>query len=113
MQGVKLDVKGGTREIMVLDPCFALERITANGTMPLTTDGTRFFAYTAISGGTVAWEGGERAYQAGDSFLIPASLGKYTLSGGVLYKSYFPNVKATEEELTALGVDLKLVGGNR
>ena len=113
MQGVKLDVEGGTREIMVLDPCFALERITATGTMPLTTDGTRFYAYTAVSDGVVAWKGGEHAYRAGDSFLIPASLGKYTLNGGVLYKSYYPNVAASEAELTALGVDLKQVGGKR
>ena len=57
------------------------------------------------------WEGGERAYRAGDSFLIPASLGKYALEGGVLYCSYYPNVKKSEAELAALGVDLARVGG--
>ena len=113
MQGVKLAVEGGTREVMIVDPCFALERITASGRMPMSTDGTRFYAYTAVSAGKVIWEGGEKEYKAGESFLIPAALGSYALEGGVLYKSYFPNVAACEKELTALGVDMANVGGAR
>ena len=81
--------------------------------MPLRTDGTRFYAYTAVQPGKVIWAGGERAYAAGESFLIPAALGEYALEGGVLYRSYYPNVKKSEAELTALGVDLKRVGGKR
>lgn len=111
--GVKMELAGGTREMMVLDPCFALERITATGKMECATDGTRFYAYTAIGNGKVIWDGGEQAYRAGDSFIIPAALGKYALAGGVLYKSYFPNVEECEKELAAMGVDLALVGGNR
>ena len=99
--------------MLILDPCFALERLTAAGRMNLETDGTRFYAYTAVSEGRVVWEGGERAYRAGDSFLIPASLGKYALEGGVLYRSYYPNVQKSEAELAALGVDLARVGGKR
>lgn len=113
MQGVKINVEGGTREIMVLDPCFALERITVADKMPLKTDGTRFYAYTAVSDGKVSWNGGEKGYKAGQSFLIPAALGEYTLEGGVLYKSYYPNVEASVKELTALGVDMDRVGGKR
>lgn len=113
MKGVKLAVEGGTREVMVLDPCFALERITATGRMPMKTDGTRFYAYTAVSDGKVIWDGGEHAYRAGQSFLIPAALGEYALEGGVLYKSYYPNVEKTVAELTALGVDMAQVGGKR
>ena len=113
MQGVKLNVEGGTREVMIVDPCFALERITATGRMPMSTDGTRFYAYTAVAAGKVIWDGGEKEYKAGDSFIIPAALGDYALEGGVLYKSYFPNVEASERELTALGVDMNNVGGNR
>ena len=93
--------------------CFALERITPTGRMPLHTDGTRFYAYTAVASGRVIWQGGERQYKAGDSFLIPAALGDYALEGGVLYKSYYPNVEKSEEELKALGVDLDKVGGKR
>ena len=111
--GVPIEVEGGLREMLILDPCFALERLTATGRMNLETDGTRFYAYTAVSEGKVVWEGGERAYRAGDSFLIPASLGKYALEGGVLYRSYYPNVKKSEAELAALGVDLARVGGKR
>jgi mannose-6-phosphate isomerase len=113
MQGAKVEVEGGLREIMVLDPCFALERITATGRMPMRTDGTRFYAYTAVAPGRVSWEGGAREYKAGDSFLIPAALGAYALEGGVLYKSYFPDVAAVEKELAALHVDLNKVGGKR
>ena len=113
MQGVKIEEEGGLREMMILDPCFALERITPTGRMPLHTDGTRFYAYTAVAPGRVIWQGGERQYKAGDSFLIPAALGDYALEGGVLYKSYYPNVEKSEEELKALGVDLDKVGGKR
>lgn len=113
MQGVKIEVEGGLREMMILDPCFALERITPTGRMPLHTNGTRFYAYTAVAPGRVIWQGGERQYKAGDSFLIPAALGDYALEGGVLYKSYYPNVEKSEEELKALGVDLDKVGGKR
>lgn len=111
--GVPIEVEGGLREMLILDPCFALERLTATGRMNLETDGTRFYAYTAVSEGKVVWAGGERAYRAGDSFLIPASLGKYALEGGVLYRSYYPNVQKSEAELAALGVDLARVGGKR
>ena len=38
MQGVKIEVEGGLREMMILDPCFALERITPTGRMPLARD---------------------------------------------------------------------------
>ena len=113
MEGVAIAVEGGTREMLILDPCFALERLTAGGRMPLRTDGTRFYAYTAVQPGKVIWAGGERAYAAGESFLIPAALGEYALEGGVLYRSYYPNVKKSEAELAALGVDLARVGGKR
>ena len=33
--------------------------------------------------------------------------------GGVLYRSYYPNVQKSEAELAALGVDLARVGGKR
>ena len=55
-----------------------------------------------VAEGKVIWADGEKAYKAGDSFIIPAALGDYALEGGVLYKSYFPNVATSEKELTAL-----------
>ena len=48
---------------MIVDPCFALERITAAGRMPMSTDGTRFYAYTAVSAGKVIWADGEKEYK--------------------------------------------------
>ena len=113
VKGAAVPVQGGLRQIMVLDPCFALERITPTGRMRLSTDGSRFYAYTAAQAGKVYWQGGERAYRAGESFLIPAALGNYALEGGVLYKAYVPDVPAVERELAALGVDLARVAGKR
>lgn len=47
-----------------------------------------FSAYTALSDGKIKYTGGERDYNAGDTFVVPAGLGEYILSGGELIKAY-------------------------
>ena len=113
MSGVDVPCDGGKREMLILDPCFALERLTVETKMDMTTDGTRFFAYTALSDGKIVWKDGEQTYKAGQSFIIPAALGQYSLIGGKLLKAYVPNVAETEKELSSLGIDLNKVGGKR
>ncbi len=113
MSGVSVPVIGGKREMLILDPCFALERLTVDSKMDLSTDGTRFYAYTALSDGKIVWDGGEQSFTAGQSFVIPAALGKYSLLGGRLLCAYVPDVAKTEQELTAKGIDMSKVGGKR
>ena len=53
-----------------------------NGPVSLEARGEKFYIHTFTEGaGTISWNGGTDAVKAGESLLIPASLGKYGLDG--------------------------------
>lgn len=55
----------------------------------------KFYLFTAIEGfGCIIFSGGVELIKQGDSFMIPASLGTYTIKGNIsLLKSYVPTKK--------------------
>ncbi|MCU0466245.1 MAG: class I mannose-6-phosphate isomerase [Anaerolineae bacterium] len=72
---------------------FITTRHAPSGTPePLDTGGRRFHAITCTDGTLrVGWPGGEVAFSAGETVLVPASVGAYTLEGtGEALRSFQP-----------------------
>lgn len=61
----------------------------------------RFFIFTCVEGnGEILYKDGEEEIKTGDSILIPATLGNYTLKGNMkLLKSYVPDIKKVEKSI--------------
>ncbi|MGE5614763.1 MAG: mannose-6-phosphate isomerase, class I [Bacillota bacterium] len=94
-RGLELDLGGGcSRRIVIANRYFCTEIYDINGEIIEIADGSKFHIYVIISGsGTIAWDGGKTGVKTGDSVLVPASLGKYTLSGSfTALKTYVPNL---------------------
>jgi len=69
-----------SRELLIACPFFALERWTLDGAHTLTSDPGTFDIWTLIEGdATLQWPDGRMALKCGDSVVIPATLGDYTL----------------------------------
>ena len=68
------------------------------------SDKDRFYIFTAVEGeGIIYYDEGEVDFKKGDSILIPAALGEYSIQGDCrLIKSYVPNVDAVEEEILSI-----------
>ncbi|MHB9942481.1 hypothetical protein CF065_12810 [Clostridium sporogenes] len=65
------------------------------------SDKERFFIFTCVGGEGIIISGDNKEeIKKGDSFLVPASLGEYTLKGNMkLLKSYVPDVNKIKNEI--------------
>lgn len=84
---------GGTRRIVTANRYFCTEIYDIEGSADEVADGSRFHIYVFVSGtGAIGWEGGRLPVRAGESVLIPAAMGKYTLEGNLTaLKTYRPD----------------------
>lgn len=81
-----IETVGGIRKILADEKYFTSEEITVRGTYPDNTDGESFHLLFVAEG--EVFINGEKM-EKGDTWLIPASVGEYSLSGeGVLMKNY-------------------------
>lgn len=95
--GLKLELgNGSTKRIVVANQYFCIEIYSIRGHVNEIADGSKFFIYTLTCGsGVIQWDGGELAIRAGESILIPAVLGHYSLRGDfTALKAYVPNLHA-------------------
>lgn len=114
---IKLDSVSSKKHI-IATPYFSVEVYDIKGEVIENADGSKFFIYTFFEGsGFISWESGTDTVRAGESVLIPACLGKYSLSGSLkALKSYVPDI-ATDvlEPLKKAGYSLeeikRAVGG--
>ncbi len=74
---------------------FATERIIVNGRSNEDTNREKFELIMVIEGkGKIVYGSGEEAFVAGDSFVIPACIGDYTIEGNCnVIKSYVPDIE--------------------
>ncbi|MGI6668364.1 MAG: type I phosphomannose isomerase catalytic subunit [Acetivibrionales bacterium] len=96
-RGIELSLGAGcSKKTVVANQYFCTEiyDININGEIHEIADGSRFYIYVLISGsGTIAWNGGKTGVKTGDSVLVPAALGEYSLSGNfTALKTYVPNL---------------------
>lgn len=92
--GLKMKIDGGTRTISLANRYFALELYEINGRISECTLSERFYIYTFFSGkGELDYSGGKVSLRAGESVLIPASLGAYNISGELTgIRCYVPDL---------------------
>lgn len=93
--GLKLELSNGcTKRIVVANKYFCIEIYSIRGPINEIADGSKFFIYTFTSGrGVIQWNGGQLPVRAGESILIPAALGPYSLDGEITaLKAYVPNL---------------------
>lgn len=96
-KGLELSLGSGcTKRITVANRYFCAEIYTIKESMNETADGSRFCIYMFTSGtGTILWGGGKLPVRAGESILIPASMGEYSLNGDfTALKAYVPDIQA-------------------
>ena len=86
---------GGKRKIVVSNRYFCTEIYDIGGSADEIANGSRFHTYVFVSGtGTIVWEGGRLPVRAGESVLIPAAMGKYTLEGNLTaLKTFKPDLE--------------------
>lgn len=74
---------------------FAVVRYEVQDKISESSNSEKFYLFTAVEGfGCIAYNDGIELINKGDSFMIPASLGTYTIKGNItLLKSYVPTKK--------------------
>lgn len=96
LQGLNLVCIGGSRTIYAACPYFAMEKLTVIDDMPMETNGSTFHALSVIDGdGVVSSNCCETSFKSGDSLLIPADSGSYTIrmdSKGIILRTWFPDI---------------------
>lgn len=94
-RGLELSLGSGCfRRITIANKYFCTEIYDIDGEIFEIADGSRFYIYVLVSGnGIIAWDGGETYVKAGDSVLVPAVMGKYSLMGDFsALKTYVPDL---------------------
>jgi mannose-6-phosphate isomerase len=92
---------------------FAVEKSDLDGwPSKRKTVAARFELLTILKGGGhIRWAAGESAYSAGETWLLPASLGKYELGshggGAEILRIYVPNLPEFEKMITDKGYSEK------
>lgn len=94
-EGLELDLgNGSSKKHIIASNYFSVEVYNIDGNVTEYATGEKFFIYTVFEGsGSLSWDYRSLDIKAGESFLIPAALGKYTLTGRLkALKCYVPNI---------------------
>ncbi|MDF2881241.1 MAG: manA [Clostridiaceae bacterium] len=99
--GIKVEKPGFDKTYLCLCKDFSLEMYNVKSEAAEESDRERFYIFTVVNGeGEIKYNKGTEKLRKGDSILIPAVLGKYTLSGQMtLLKSYVPDVDKVDIEI--------------
>ncbi len=100
-KGIKLENDGYDKTYLCLSEYFTVQKYNIHNSMTESSDSERFYLFTCVDGnGTIEYSNGSERINMGESFLIPASLGEYTINGDMtLLKSYVPNVEKENKDI--------------
>lgn len=100
-KGITIHGEGFDKTILCLSEFFAIEKYEVKSKVIENSDLDRFFLFTCVEGnGKIVSSGNELEIKLGDSILIPASLGEYTLEGNfTLLKSYVPDLEVEKSKI--------------
>ena len=100
-KGITIHEEGFDKTILCLSEFFAIEKYEVKSKAIENSDLDRFFLFTCVEGnGKIVSSGNELEIKLGDSILIPASLGEYTLEGNfTLLKSYVPDLEVEKSKI--------------
>jgi mannose-6-phosphate isomerase len=91
---VKLNA-ASTKSYKIANKYFSVEVYDVKGAIEENADRSRFHIYVFVDGAAdINYKGGKIEAARGDSILIPAALGKYTIEGRFkALKTYVPNIE--------------------
>jgi len=94
-EGLGYDESEYSRCIKIVNNYFAIEHIDLHGSITEDADGSKFYIYIFTQGsGQIKYQGGSIDVRFGETVLIPASLGEYTIEGTITaIKTYVPESK--------------------
>lgn len=100
-RGLKVENEGFYKTYFCVCKYFSLELYDIKSEVKEESDSERFYIFTCVEGeGEIVYTNGIEVIKKGDSILIPAVLGEYTLKGEMkLLKSYVPQVEKLETEI--------------
>ena len=103
IKGVTIHKEGVDKTILCLSEFFTIQKYEVKDTVTESSDKDRFYLFTCVDGeGKIEANGTTLDIKFGDSFLIPAYLGEYTLKGEfTLLKSYVPDLLKEKEEIVS------------
>ena len=95
-EGLEIKLNSSSKKTYkIANKYFSVEVYDIEGTVEENADGTKFYIYVFVDGeGEIKYKGGSVRVQKGESVLIPASLGAYSLTGKLkALKTYVPDVQ--------------------
>jgi mannose-6-phosphate isomerase len=103
--GLEIKEEGYVRTILVACPYFTTETLDIAEKYSSDTNHERFYVLMGLEGkAKLSYEGGEMELKAGETLLLPATLGEYELVGECkLIKSYIRDLAEFKAELKELG----------
>ncbi|AOT70382.1 mannose-6-phosphate isomerase, class I [Geosporobacter ferrireducens] len=101
IKGIWKEKEGYKKIYYCYNPYFSLEQYEIKTFCTEKSNPDRFYIFTCIEGsGKIVYEEKSEEIIKGDTVLIPACLGEYTLEGPMsLLKSYVPDIEALESEI--------------
>ena len=95
-KGIKINLEeNSSKSYLLANEYFSVEKYSIAGKIQEQADGSRFYTYTCLQGeGEISYSGGTEKLSMGESILIPAALGNYSIEGNLeLIKAYVPNIE--------------------
>ena len=85
---------GGTKNNLIANKYFSVEKYSVKSSIEEKADGSKFYIYIFTEGNcTIFHDGKEYLFGKGDTVLVPASIGEYTMAGTFeMLKTYVPNI---------------------
>lgn len=96
ISGVQLKINEScTKTVFMANRYFAFEKYDAKGSFIESTDGSTFYVFICLNGqGTIISESIQVDFKAGETILIPASMGEYRMEGTFTsLKTYIPDLR--------------------
>jgi mannose-6-phosphate isomerase len=105
---LELQAKPGKDTLLAACAYFAAERWDLKSTLQMQSCTDHFELLVILQGtGYIQWQGSSVAYRPGECWLIPASLGKFTVQleqSSTLIRSYIPDLPTLRSQLAAAGI---------
>lgn len=104
LKGLLVENEAYNKIYYCFDKNFSLERYDIKGELEEESNLERFYIFYCVAGnGKIISGGYEQEVQVGDAVLIPATLGKYKISGNLsMLKTYVPDIEQLTEEIISV-----------
>ena len=101
VMGLSVEYEDYSKTYLCLNKYFSIERYSIKKSLEESSDEERFYIYFVLSGtGKLEYEEGVLNIKKGESFLVPAYLGKYKIEGELsLLRTYVPDMSKIREEI--------------